>query len=198
MVVALGVILTRSPPMLAGTNSVSLKGNVGVSEHDVSACQAGETVPSGTSAIRLAMSAIIGPHVSAAVLSGSQILTSGTHSSGWTGAQVTVPVAQVTRTLPDATVCFALGDFDGKVEVVGEPTLPNVAAFSPNGQRLKGRFRVEYVRAGSVSWLSLASSIADHLDLGRTPSGRWVAFLAAALLLSLVALTSLLIVRELR
>jgi hypothetical protein len=193
----LGVTLARSPSTLAGRNSVSATTKLGDAERDTSSCQAGETLPSGTSAIRLSLSSIIGSRVSVAVLSGSHILTSGTHGAGWTGGSVTIPVARVSHTVSHVSICFDLSDLNGKVELLGEHVPPALAAVSAAGQPLTGRFNVEYVRPGHRSWLSLASSVASHLSLGRSPSGLWIVFFAAIAVLAVVVLTSLAIVREL-
>jgi hypothetical protein len=194
---AIGVTLARSPSTLAGTNAVSAASTLAASASAIGACQSGETLPADTTAIRLSLSAIIGARVSVTVLSGRQVVARGTHGTGWSGGEVTVAVARVPRTVSHVTTCFALGELNGKVSLIGEPTPPSRAAVTGTGQPLRGRFRTEYVQPGRTSWLSLASSVARHLSLGRSPSGLWVVFFAAAAVLGVIAVTSWLIVREL-
>jgi len=174
----LGVTLARSPPTLAGTNRVPAKSLIGLVEHPAGACQTGETLPAGTSAIRLSLVSIIGPRVAVSALSGGHVITHGSTGAGWTTSEVTVPVTPLAHSVSPITICVRLSDL--------------------NGERLHGRLRVEYVRAGHSSWLSLISAVARHVSLGRAWSGMWVVFFILALALSVVALTSWGIVRELR
>lgn len=192
-----GLTLARSPPTLAGTNGIPAEHPVGAAEQAIGACQAGETLPAGTTAIRLSLIAIIGPRVSVRVVSGPKLLTHGTTRPGWTTSEVTVPVAPLTHSVSHVKVCVGLSDLNGEVDVHGKPTGPAVAAVSATGQHLTGRFRVEYVRAGHTSWLSLLTSIARHMSLGRGGGGTWIVFFILALALTVVTLTSWAIVREL-
>lgn len=192
-----GLTLARSPPTLAGTNGIPAEHPVGIAEQAIGACQAGETLPAGTTAIRLSLIAIIGPRVSVRVMSGPKLLTHGSTAPGWTTSEVTVPVAPLTRSVSHVKVCVGLSDLDGEVDVHGKLTGPALAAVSATGQHLRGRFRVEYVRAGHASWLSLLTSIARHMSLGRSGGGIWIVFFILALALTVVVLTSWAIVREL-
>lgn len=193
----LAVTLARSPPTLAGTNRVPAERPVGIAEESIGACQAGETLPARTSAIRLSLIAIVGARVSVKLFSGPKLLTKGATGAGWTGSEVTVAVAPLARSVSHATVCFNLSDVNGEVEVHGKVTPAAVAAVSGGGQHLNGRFRVEYVRAGHTSWLSLLASVARHMSWGRGWSGIWIVFFILALALAIVTLTSWAILREL-
>ncbi len=193
----LAVTLARSPPTLAGTNRVPAENLIGLVERNVGACQTGETLPAGTSAIRLSLVSIVGPRVAVRVLSGGRVVTRGSTGAGWTSSEVTVPVAPLARGVSPVTLCVQLSDLNGEVEFKGAHTSAPVAV-SERGERLHGRLRVEYVRAGHSSWLSLISAIARHVSLGRAASGMWVVFFILALALSVVVLTSWGIVRELR
>jgi hypothetical protein len=191
-----GVTLARSPSTLAGTNSIRAENSIGITEVATRVCQAGETLPAGTSAVRLSLVAIIGARVSIRALADGKLITHGSRGAGWTGSVVTVPVRPLARSFSHVTVCFSLSDLNGEVEVSGQHTGP--VAVSALGQRLHGRFRVEYVRAGHSSWASRISSVATHIGLGRAASGAWVAFFILTLALGVVALSSWGIVRELR
>jgi hypothetical protein len=192
-----GVTLARSPPTLAGTNRVPAESSIGVVERDVGVCQGDETLPAGTSAIRLSLVSIVGPRVAVRVLSGGRVVTRGGTGAGWTSSEVTVPVAPVARAVAPATVCVRLSDLNGEVEFKGARTSAPVAV-SERGEHLHGRLRVEYVRAGHSSWTTLISTVARHISLGRAWSGMWVVFFLLALALSMVALMSWGILRELR
>ncbi len=61
--VLVGVTLARSRPTLAGTNRVSADSLLGIAERPAGVCQTGETLPAGTSAIRLSLVSIVGPRV---------------------------------------------------------------------------------------------------------------------------------------
>jgi hypothetical protein len=192
-----GVTLARSPPTLAGTNGVPAEHLIGVVERPVGACQTGETLPAGTSAIRLSLVSIVGPRVAVSALSAGRVITRGNAGAGWTSSEVTVPVTPLARGVSPVTICVRLSDLNGEVEFKGARTSAPVAV-SEHGERLHGRLRVEYVRAGHSSWTALISEVARHLSLGRAGSGMWVVFCILALALSVVALTSWGIVRELR
>ncbi len=192
-----GVTLARSPPTLAGTNRVPAESLIGLVERPAGACQSGETLPAGTSAIRLSLVAIVGPRVAVRALAAGRVITRGSTGAGWTGSEVTVPVAPLAHAVAPVTICVRLSDLNGEVEFKGARTGAPVAV-SERGEQLHGRLRVEYVRAGHDSWLSLLSAVASHISLGRAASGMWVVFFILALTLGVVALTSWGIMRELR
>lgn len=192
-----GVTLARSPPTLAGTNRVPAEHLIGVVERDVGACQTGEALPAGTSAIRLSLVSIVGPRVAVSVLSDGRVVTHGATGAGWTSSEVTVPMAPLAHRVAPVTLCVRLSDLNGEVEFKGARTSAPVAV-SERGERLHGRLRVEYVRAGHSSWAALVSGIARNVSFGRAWSGMWIVVFILALTLSVVALTSWGIVRELR
>ena len=194
---SVGVTLARSPPTLAGTNGVHAESLIGVVERAAGACQSGETLPAGTSAIRLSLVSIVGPRVAVRALAGGRAVTRGSTGAGWTSSEVTVPVAPLAHSVSPVKLCVRLSDLNGEVEFKGARTSAP-AAVSERGERLHGRLRVEYVRAGHSSWATLISAVARHVSLGRAGSGLWVVFFILALALSVVALTSWGIVRELR
>ena len=196
--VAMAVTLSGSPTTLAGTNSVPFEGEVANTNGDASACQAGETLPAGTSAIRLSLEAVIAPSVSVQAVSDGRVVARGVRGSGWTGGTVTVPVRPVVRrAVHDVTVCFKLGPTREIVTIEGQLTNPASAARG-EGAALPGRMRIEYLRAGRSSWWSLALPTARRLGLGRAWAGSLVALLLATLMGALVALCSWVLLRELR
>lgn len=196
---SVGVALARSPTTLAGTNHEQGESVVGLAEQPIGACQAGETLLAGTSAIRLSLVSIIGAKVTVQALSGRHVITHGSTGAGWTGSEVTVPVSPVARTaVPHVKVCFDLSNLNGEVKAYGQDTGQAVAAVGTNGQDLHGRFGVEYVRAGHASWASLTAAVIRRMSLGRAWSSVLIVYFTLALALTMVGLTSWGIVRELR
>src|ERR1700733_12132161 len=104
--IAAAIVLSGPPQVLAGSNGVaaviypplaSVSGGGG-------ACQGDETVPAGSSAIRLSLEASAGPRVAGAVHSGGTVIARGESAPGWLGRVVTVPVEPIARTVHRATV----------------------------------------------------------------------------------------------
>jgi hypothetical protein len=195
--IAVGVTLTQAPTTVIASDGIAEEAEVASTRSAAEACQAGETVPAGTTAIRLALAAELGPPVTIAVFSGGAVVTRGTRGSGWTGASVTVPVKRVPRTIPAARVCFALGHPIEAVAIFGRKTSAT-GALSAGAQRLPGRVAIEYVRQGSASWLSLVPAIARRMGLGHAWTGTWVAFALVVAMAFGLALCCRLVLRELQ
>jgi hypothetical protein len=197
VLIAVGAVLSRSPLTVAGANSIRAplyrNGTVLPSSSD---CQAGGTVPRGTSAIRVSLGANANPRISVVVLAGTQLVTHGRLSAGGgLNASVTVPVKPVSSTVHDALVCTTLGPSPEVIGVRGIPTRTSTdGLYSLEDMRL----RFEYLRPGARSWWSMASSIAHRFGLGRAAGGTWVGFLVLAAMLAVAALASCLTLKELR
>jgi hypothetical protein len=190
-------VLSRAPLTVAGTNSVPARSEVELEHGDVGSCQPAGALPSGTSAVRLGLEGrAVGPLVRVRVLSGSRILTEGRRVAGWGSAPtVTVPVKALTRALTGARVCVTVGPMVEPLRVHGMPVRPRPAGAS----KLQAMaIRMEYLRPGPKSWWSLASAVADHMGMGRAPSGSWVGYLVLALMVAVAVLASGLALRDLR
>jgi hypothetical protein len=196
LAMALGVTLSGSPVAVLRTNRTPAFQIVAQTYKSAKACQAGEVVPAGTSAIRLSLESVAGPEVSVSALSGTHLLTSGVAGSGWTGAAVTVPVKPVARTTSHVQICFKLGKSKELVVIDGAPAGRAMAA-TDEGQLLGGRVRIEDLRASHSSWWSLASTVARRMGLGHAPSGTWTVLLLLALMGAAVATASWLTLKEL-
>lgn len=193
---ALGFALSEAPPTVAGTNGVEARHDIANTRGDVTVCQAGGTLPKGTSAIRVSFSANIGPRVSVEARAAGRLVAHGTRSAGWGISEtVTVPVGRVPSAVNNVQVCATAGPAIENVEVNGTRS---TTASTSGAVHHALALRLEYLRAGRSSWLSLASSVARHLGLGRDPSGTWLAFLVVAMMLLAAALTSRLLRSELR
>ncbi|MGA2163431.1 MAG: hypothetical protein ABSH36_03065 [Solirubrobacteraceae bacterium] len=197
--IAAAIVLSGSPQVLAGSNGVaaviypplaSVSGGGG-------ACQPDETVPAGSSAIRLSLEASAGPRIAVTVHSGATLIAHGESAPGWLGRVVTVPIEPIDSTVHQATVCFSFTGADERVSLLGVRT-PRQGAATSGARTLPGRIAIEYLHAGSSSWWSLASEVARRLGLGRAWAGTWVAVMVAALMAAGLALASWLILREAR
>ncbi len=196
--VAVGVTLTRSPPIVVASNHVLLKTTIAKTEQSAQACQTEVVLPSGITGVRLSLFASYGPRIAVKILSGERVLTNGQRGAGWNGRIPTVPLSPVRRSVSDVQFCFTLGSTDGLVNIDGSETPAAVAAVGGGGQRLSGRMRVEYLKPDPRSWWSLATPVARRLGLGRWPAGTWIALLAVGLMAAVVVAVSWLTVRELR
>jgi hypothetical protein len=193
---AVGVTLAKAPASVIAIN-FSQRQLLGSVDSRLSACQVNETLPQGTTAIRLGLEAFTGPKVTLAAYASGHVIARAAHSAGWTGNVVTFPITRLRAAHAGAAICFAFYAQDETVDVRGEPTAPALAARNGVGAPLPGRVRVEYLRPGR-SWWSLAPSVARRLGLGHALSGAWDVVLALALMATLVVCASRLALRELR
>jgi hypothetical protein len=192
LVAALAFVLTSSPLVVAGTNDVPNGGAITFIRKSETQCQTRGTLPQGTEAARVSLSANTGPKVVLQVFSGSTLVTEGTRAAGWgVDETVTVPVRRVTRTIVDPRVCVNVGP-------MVEPIQVNGARVRTSTGHTAALLRIEYLRPGPRSWLSLVSATAGRMGLDRAPSGAWVAYLAIAVMLALAFLASRLLLQEVR
>jgi hypothetical protein len=188
--IAIGIVLAPAPLKVVGTNGIQAK-PIAFIHHSETRCQGGGTLPQGTTAIRVSLSANLGPRVSLQVLSGAAVVAEGEREAGWGEDEtVTVPVGRVPRRIPGTRICTTIGPLSEFLQINGA----RVQTSAAGGHTIS--LRMEYLRPGPRSWLSLASSVARHMGIGHAPSGTWVAFLALALMLTAATLTSRLILRE--
>lgn len=202
VLIALGLVavLSRAPASVAHANGIAAADPLARLTDGGRLCQAGESLPDGTSTIVLSLSAFHGPRVTLEAFvpgGGGRALTRGEQGSNWTGRTVTVPVHPVSGLVHDATVCVAFSTRHEPVSPFGQPTTPALAA-SDRGAPLPGRMRIEYLRPGERSWWSYVASIVRHMGFGRARTGTWVAFVAIAAMLAAVATAAGALVRELR
>ncbi|MCW3018524.1 MAG: hypothetical protein JWN10_832 [Solirubrobacterales bacterium] len=193
---AVAITLTQAPITVARVNMAE-ETFVSEAHGKLSACQTGETLPRGTSAIRLRTYAFLGPRAVVEVRAQGRTIAHGERGSGWTGGVVTIPVNRLRATRSGVELCFTLfGNGDESVEVMGEPT-SGLPAASVQAGSLPGRIRVEYLRPGAASWWSIAPEVARHMGLGHAAAGTWSVLLVIVLMSGIVALCSRLILREL-
>jgi hypothetical protein len=179
--------LSQSPPAVARVNTAAHQ-SLGTTRQAIDACQPDEVIPAQTSAVRLGIGAFLGPRVTVQALAQEQVIARGERRSGWTGGTVTVPVNALSTARSGVEVCFAAHlNGDETAALAGERTPVALAANGPGGP-LRGRVRIEYLRAGATSWWLLAPSVARRMGLGRAWSGTWSAVLVLALMAGVVAL----------
>jgi hypothetical protein len=187
LAIALGVVLTRAPVTVAGSNGVNAKSNVANTRGDVTLCEKGGTIPKGTSGLRVSLSANVGPAVTVKALVGKTVIAEGSRPAGWGLAEtVTVSVKPLRRTVHNVRICSVVGAAAEGFELKGSIVEHAVA------------LRVEYLRLSPSSWLSIAPSVAEHMGLGRAPTGAWIAWLTLAGMLVVVGLTCRVVLRELQ
>lgn len=192
---AVGLTLTGSPTTVIATDGIPREADVAATQSGAHACQAGETLPAGASAIRLTLAADIGPAITVTVMAGHAVATHGARGSGWTGTSVTVPVKPVARTTPGAKVCFAFAHPLEAVTIFGKKT-PAAIALTSGTQTLPGRIGIEYLRQSSASWLSLLPAIARRMGYGHAWGGTWIVFVLLAAMAGNVVLLCRLALRE--
>jgi hypothetical protein len=198
LAVSLVVVFSGSPLVLAGANPVPADRRIATAKSGAGACQGGEIVPTGVTAIRLILVAIVGPRVDLSVESPSGSVVSGSTGSGWTAGAVTVPVKPLPHPITAARVCFRLGRSVEAVAVGGSAAAPPLAARARSGETLPGRFTVEYLRPGRGSWWSSAETVSRRLGLGHAPSGTWLALPLLLAMGSVLTASCWIALRELR
>jgi hypothetical protein len=193
---AVGVSLARSPLVQAGTDGTPLPTEIGATSVPATICQGEETVPAGTTVMRVSLLSLLGPRIKLLATSGGEVVSSGEIGYGWTGAVVSIPVSRVVGTHPHTKICVTLAKRQQLVNLRGANT-----KFSPavteGSQVLPGRMRFEYLRPDDRTWLSLALPTARRIGL-TVGGGAGIVVIPFALLLSIAGLSSWLLVRDLR
>jgi hypothetical protein len=194
---AVGLTVSHTPLELARTNGVPLTTPLSETQSDTSFCQAGETLPRNTTAIRLGLFSLLGPRLTVKVLAGPRVLTEGARGPGWDGTYIPVAVRRTTRTFSHVVVCVSLSSVDSRVSLLGARTA-GAPAVKSRGATLPGRMGIEYLQPGREPWWSSAGSIARRLGFGHAAGGAWDVVIVTALTAAVVALSSSLVLRELR
>ena len=188
VVAALAIVLSHAPVSVVMGNGVTASPGIAVSHGNEVRCQAGETIPQGTTAIRISLAANAGPTVGIRATDGASLITEGQRSAGWgVDETVTVPVTRVARTNDHARVCTTIGAAVERVLI--------------NGTRVLGggvRLRMEYLRPASGSWFSVIPAVARAMSSGHAPSGGWVAYAVLAVMIAVSMLASWLVLTEAR
>jgi hypothetical protein len=196
LVGAVAFALSQSPATVASANTTADTYLISTRQR-LAACQSEETLPRGTSAVRLHIGTFLGPRVTVQVREGARTIVRGERAPGWTAGVVTVPVKPLSATHAVVELCYtAAVDGYETATLVGEPTVGPLAAQTSAGP-LPGRIGVEYLRPGG-SWWSQIDAVARRMALGRAWPGLGSVVVALALMLGVLALCSRAVLRELR
>jgi len=193
---AVGVSLARSPLVLAGSDGTPLPTEIGATSVPATICQGEETVPAGTSVMRVSLLSLLGPRIKLVARAGGQVVTTGEIGYGWTGSVVMIPVRRVVGAHPHTTICVTLAKRQQLVNMRGANT-KFAPAVTEGSQVLPGRMRFDYLRKDDRTWLSLALPTARRIGLA-IGGGAGIVAIPLALLLSIASLSSWLLVRDLR
>jgi hypothetical protein len=167
------VALSVERPRLAGTNNVFDRfPNVPIGP-GTQACAQAELVPGGSASVRVHAQPApeaAGPPFRLELRSGGRLLAAGERAGGWKEGTIDVPVRPtVGRIQPRTDLCFTN---EGSVAM----TLWGYGASDErrtevNGQPVRERIRLTYLRAGEESGWEIAGEVADRMGIGR---GTWL------------------------
>lgn len=187
MLILIAVTLTKSPVRVVHVGVRSLE-TLGSTTGPTSVCQEGETLPAGVSAIRAGLEGSFGPPVSLRAFSGGHTIAEGSRGANWTDDTVTIPIRPLRSTVRSVKLCLYVRHNDELLQLYGAASGAHRAAYSGDGQRLSGRFSVEYLASDGNSWWSRAVSVARHIGIGHAFAGTWVALLLAMLVAAFASL----------
>lgn len=188
IVLALVLTLSRRPLVVAGTNSVTPNTVLAATSGNSGTCQGAETIPRGTTAVRMWLAGNVMPQVSVTIRQGTRTVATGTQEGSRLRKVTTVPITRVRHALHDARLCLAIAPAVQEVDLYGG------LAPHPRPGEPHHRLTVEYLRPGRRSWWSLVGLVARRIGLGRAPAGRLTALIPLTLMLLaalLVAATAL-------
>jgi hypothetical protein len=197
---AVAVVLTllQSPATIIHSNEAPHENEVtATTEYGTTVCQGNEFLPRDTTEIDPKLGANSGPRVHLEVSSDGRVLTSGQRSSGWSGRIVAIPVTPLSHDVSNATVCVSFAMHNETVSIYGSQA-SGASRATEGGKTLEEKMWIDYLRASKQSWASQLGSVFKHLDLGRTMTGSWIGALVLALVAGVIALTSTLVLKELR
>jgi hypothetical protein len=190
--------LSHSTQRRTGTNGVwpqLVAGELGAGQR---ACQEAELLPAGTAQAQLLVQPLqaVGPRVTVTLSWQGRTLGQATVLvAARDGTVLRVPLEPPARDLEDVTLCLTAGA-RGRAALIGGPTPPGTGSVTIAGQQTGASLAISYMAAGRSSWWRHASSVADRMALGRGDwGGRWLVWLAGALLLASLTLVGGVLVR---
>lgn len=182
----------------SGTNGVWPMNAVAVLTPGQIACQGGELLPAGAASIRIIVQAMqgLGPRLAITLRQEARVLDRGTaFVAARNGASVQMALTPPRRDIGDVTVCLAIVG-RGQVALGGRTVGYDGDHLLINGARSSAALSIGYMEGTARSWWQQASTIAGRMALGRGDwGGRWLAWLAGALILSALALAVYALVR---
>jgi hypothetical protein len=188
---AVVLLAVRPATRLQGTNNVDAQAFVAIVRGQHRFCQPDELIPAGTAAVRLRIGTYGPPGPALHVWFRNpgrlaRIATEGRLAAGWTQGDVVVPVRTVRRATRTRFCLRAATPH--RLALAGQP-LP--------GHPAEGPVRIEYLRPGRESYVSLFPDIARRFGRGKASwAGSWTLALAAVLVLSALLLAGRALVGE--
>jgi hypothetical protein len=195
MTALLARVLLEAPPMVIASNSVTVTRELAHFPSHAIVCQAGEVLPASTTALRMSLIAYVGPAVSMAVSHDGHVIARGHHGAGWVSGSLTLQLhPEITRAM-SVNICLTRDPVAIPLGLFGNSSTRRLAA-RVNSRPLPGRMRVEYLKRGHHSWLSLARYVARRMGLGHFPSGGWIVIPLTAIMAADLGLGLWLLRRE--
>jgi hypothetical protein len=195
-IAAIGILAQRAERR-SGTNLTADVGYVLSLPAGGQLCEPGELLPGDTGALRLRASAgaLPGPPVAVTVSDARGQLSAGALRAGWRTGVVTIPLTTVRHTVASATICLVNR---GSRAIALGGSVPDADFYVVlDGKPVNGRMRLEYMRPGRESWLSLLPTLAHRFSLAKGDVVRhWAAAAAIVLMLLAVVLAVRTMLRE--
>ena len=163
---ALAATLSHAQARLAGTNDVTLQGTVETLRPDHRLCQPGERVAAGTAALALTATRAGRPRptLTVALADAATGAPIAAGSAAWSGETATARLRPPLARERAVRVCLMLrgGGAGARTTLFGGPA-GDAPSATDDGERLGGRVRFDYARAGTESWWSLAPTVAGRI-----------------------------------
>jgi hypothetical protein len=190
-------ILAQRGERRSGTNLTADNGYALPFPAGAQLCEPGELLPGDTGALRLRASAggLPGPPVAVTISDGAGTLSSGTLKAGWRAGTVTIALTTVRHSVAGAIVCLVNR---GSRAIALAGSVPDGDFYVVlDGKPVNGRMRLEYMRPGRESWLSLLPTLAHRFSLAKGDVVRhWAAGAAIVLMLLAIVLAVRTVLRE--
>lgn len=191
------LVLANRAPRRSGTNGVGHEAFLPVLEPGARACQRGELLPAGTSAVRLFATSeqTPGPRLAIELRRHGRLLQRTVGATGARDLAVIAPIRSLGRDLANVTLCFTVGAQGGRIAAVGGYVPPGTGKAAIDGTPIEQAMAVDYLSGVESGW-SFRSTIARRIGMGRGDWGRpYLAWLAAACVLAAIVLALRTIVR---
>jgi hypothetical protein len=196
LVLVAALTLTQAPPRVVSVGALAkTQGPAFIG--GMSACQRGEVIPAGISAVRVAIGGFFGPPVQIKAFVGNELVLQARRGANWTGTSVTIPVTSPRRSYSHVKLCINVAPTSELAVFRGSHSPRRLAAVQSNGESLGGKIGVEYLGAGRGSWWSRLGTVAESFALGHFAEGVGAAVIVAIFMLAAGALALRITLREL-
>jgi Predicted membrane protein (DUF2142) len=130
-------------------------------------CQRAETIPAGTSAVRMTLGTYgpPGPPLEMSIRADGRTVTRSRLEGGWRQGSVVIPLPRELPRLMNPNVCWR-SEGDDRIAVAGAPVDPRVGA-RVDGEPIGAAARFEFTTSDERSWWSLLGTIPDRMGAVR-------------------------------